>query len=68
MPNRNPAGVLAPRFITGDLLAEYSFSQAVTLKANINNVSNKGYADALYTAHYIPGAARSVQVSLNTRF
>ncbi len=67
-PNRNPAGVLAPHFITGDLLAEYTVSEAVALKANINNVSNKTYADALYTAHYIPGAPRMVQVTLSTRF
>jgi catecholate siderophore receptor len=67
-PNRNPAGIVAPRFATFDLLAEYSFSDAITLKANVNNVANKAYADSLYTAHYIPGAPRSAQLTLTTRF
>ncbi len=26
-PNRNPAGIVAPRYVTGDLLAEYTFSE-----------------------------------------
>jgi catecholate siderophore receptor len=27
----------------------------LTLKANLSNVTNKLYADQLYTGHYIPG-------------
>jgi catecholate siderophore receptor len=67
-PNRNPAGIVAPSFVTGDLLAEYSFSDTINLKINVLNVSNKFYADSLYTAHYIQGAARSVQATLAMRF
>jgi catecholate siderophore receptor len=66
-PNRNPAGIVAPRFVTGDLLAEYALNQTVAFKLNILNVTNKLYADSLYTGHYVPGAARSVQLTMSAR-
>ena len=67
-PNRNPAGIVARSFVTADLLAEYTLSDAVAFKLNINNAANKLYADSLYTGHYIAGAPRSVQVTMTTRF
>ena len=67
-PNRNPAGIVAPRYVTGDLLAEYTYSDAVSFKLNINNVTNKLYADSLYTGHYIPGAGRMVYLTMTGRF
>lgn len=57
-PNRNP-GWYAPKFITADLMAEYTMIQdRLIFKANLSNVANKLYADSLYTGHYIPGAGR----------
>ena len=67
-PNGNPAGVVAPRFVTADLLAEYTLSDAVAFKLNINNVANKLYADSLYRGHYVAGAPRAVQVTMTARF
>lgn len=67
-PNRNPAGVVAPSFVTGDLLAEYALSEAVGFKLNVTNVTNERYADSLYTGHYIPGLGRTVQVTMTARF
>ena len=67
-PNRNPAGVVAPKFVTGDLLLEYTHSQAVAVKLNVLNVTNAFYADSLYTGHYIQGAARSVQLTMTAKF
>ena len=67
-PNRNPVGIVAPAFITGDLLAEYTLNEQVGFKLNVNNVTNKLYADALYTGHYIPGAGRSIQLTMTARF
>jgi len=67
-PNRNPVGIVAPSFVTGDLLAEYTMSDAIAFKLNATNVTNKLYADALYTAHYVPGAGRSVQLTMTARF
>ncbi len=67
-PNRNPPGIVAPGWSTVDLLAEYSFSDATSVRLNVTNLSNRYYADSLYTAHYIQGAPRSVQATLVTRF
>ena len=63
--NRN---VVAPAFTTLDAMAEYSFSDATTLKFNVNNLSNKLYANTLYRGFYGPGAPRTVQVSLKSLF
>jgi catecholate siderophore receptor len=40
--------VVAPSFVTGDLLAEYTVSQQVAFKLNVLNVTDKLYADSLY--------------------
>jgi len=65
--NRNP-GWMAPAFTTVDLMTEYTFSEQVSLKGNISNIGNVVYADSLYTGHYIPGAGRNAQLSLNLKF
>ncbi|MDM4767048.1 TonB-dependent siderophore receptor [Pelomonas sp. SE-A7] len=67
-PNRNP-GFYAPKFLTGDLMAEYTLVQdKLSFKANLSNVTNKLYADSLYTGHYIPGAGRLLQVTGSYKF
>ncbi|HMO44525.1 MAG TPA: TonB-dependent receptor [Rubrivivax sp.] len=67
-PNRNPPGIVAPSFITGDLMAQVDFSDAVALMLNVTNLSNRYYADTLYSGHYVPGAPRAVQATLTLRF
>ena len=67
-PNRNPAGIVAPGFVTYDLFGEYAFSETVALKLNVVNVTNKLYADSLYTGHYIAGQPRTVYATLTARF
>jgi catecholate siderophore receptor len=66
-PNRNP-GWSAPGYVTGDLMAEYTINERYSLKANLTNVTNKLYADALYTGHYIPGAGRLFQLTATMKF
>ena len=66
-PNRNP-GFMAKAFTTVDLMAEYTHSEAISVKANVTNVNNTLYADALYTAFYVPGQGRNAQVTLNVKF
>ena len=66
-PNRNP-GWAAPKYITGDLMAEYKVSEDFTVKANVSNVTNKLYAESLYSGHYVPGAGRLIQVTGSLKF
>lgn len=62
-PIRNP-GYYAKGWVTGDLMAEYKVTGApLVFKANLSNVTNKLYADALYPGHYIPGAGRLFQLT-----
>ena len=67
-PNRNPPGIVAPGFVSYDLFGEYAFTPQILAKVTLVNVTNKLYADSLYTAHYIPGQARTLFASLTARF
>ncbi len=58
----------APGFATVDLMAEYTFNERWTLKANVNNAGNVLYADSLYRGHYVPGAGRIWLLTLNAKF
>lgn len=58
----------APGYGTVDLMAEFTPNQAYSIKANVTNVGNKLYADQVYRGHYVPGAGRLVQVTLNAKF
>lgn len=67
-PNRNP-GWEVPAWVTADLMAEYKFDfDKLTLRANLTNITNKLYADSLYSGHYVPGAGRMLQVTANLKF
>lgn len=66
-PLRNP-GFEVGKFATLDLMGEYVISDRFTVKANLTNATNKLYGDALYDAHYIPGAGRLFQVTGIVKF
>ncbi|PQA83551.1 TonB-dependent siderophore receptor [Limnohabitans sp. TS-CS-82] len=66
-PNRNP-GWEAPAFTTADVMAEYRVDEHFTFKGNVSNLTNKRYADQLYSGHYVPGAGRLVQVTGSYKF
>ena len=66
-----PEGNRAARaagFVTYDAMAEYSFTDATTLRLNVTNLTNKLYADALYRGFYAPGAPRKVEVTFKHLF
>lgn len=68
---QNPEGnrtVLADSFVTGDLMAEYTFTDMWSAKLNVTNVTDKLYADSLYRGFYVPGASRSVQLTVKAMF
>ncbi len=62
------SSIEAPGFATVDLLVEYRINDTFTVKANLNNVSDKYYADTLYRGHYVPGQGRVLQVNMTARF
>ena len=65
--NRNPVGVVAPSFVTGDLLTECTLNASIGFKRNVNNVTNKLSAESLCSGHYIPGPCRKVHVTMTAR-
>jgi catecholate siderophore receptor len=60
--------ITAPKYITGDLMAEYEFNDQVSFRLNVTNVTDEHYADQLYRGHYIPGKARTVQLTTTMKF
>jgi catecholate siderophore receptor len=58
----------AKSFATVDAMVEYSINDKTSVKLNVQNLTNKLYADTLYRGFYGPGAPRSVQLSLKARF
>jgi catecholate siderophore receptor len=59
--------IVAPRFVSADLMAEYTLG-ATVFKVNLVNVANKHYADVLYRGHYIAGKPRQLQLTVAHRF
>jgi catecholate siderophore receptor len=66
-PNRNP-GWQAPAYTTADVMAEYRQDDQLTVKGHVSNLTNKLYADQLYSGHYVPGAGRLIQVTASYKF
>ncbi|RYG08450.1 MAG: TonB-dependent receptor, partial [Burkholderiales bacterium] len=68
---QNPEGsraVTAKAFTTVDAMAEYTVSDMTSVKLNVTNLTDELYADSLYRGFYVPGAARSVQLSVKVLF
>ena len=68
---QNPEGnrsILADSFVTGDLMAEYTFTDMWSARLNVTNVTDELYADSLYRGFYIPGAPRTVQLTVKAMF
>ncbi len=61
------ASFYAPSFVSGDLMAEYTAGD-LAFKLNVTNVADKLYADQLYRGHYVPGKARTVQLTTSVKF
>lgn len=67
-PNRNP-GWYAEGYATADLMAEYAvIPDKFIVKANVTNVTNKLYADSLYTSFYVPGTGRLYMLTSTFKF
>ena len=68
-----PAGLaassplVAPSFVTGDLMAEYKTGD-LSYKLNLTNVTDEHYADYLYRGHYVQGRPRTLLLTVGYRF
>ncbi len=60
--------VMADSFAVVDAMVEYAYDEKTSILLNAKNLSNKLYADSLYRGFCAPGAARSVALTLKTRF
>jgi catecholate siderophore receptor len=65
---QNNRTITVDGFTTFDLMTEYSISEDVKFKLNAANVTNRRYADGLYTGFYTPGAPRTITASLKVMF
>ncbi|MDX3899274.1 MAG: TonB-dependent receptor [Sphingobium sp.] len=60
---------MVPSYWRFDANASYSFSDAINLQVNVNNVFNKRYYDKAYSAHYANQAAgRTAIATLNIKY
>ena len=62
----NTAGV--PGYVVFNAMTSYEMNEHLKLQLNLNNVTNKLYADSLYTAHYVPGAGRLYYLTMTARY
>jgi len=60
--------LVAPGFAIVDLGASYKISDAVKLRANINNLFDKLYYEQLHPVHVIPGPGRTATASVTVSF
>jgi catecholate siderophore receptor len=60
--------IKASAFTTGDVMVEYTIDWRMSVRLNVNNVTDELYADGLYTGFYTPGAARNAQLSFKFTF
>lgn len=66
--NNNTAVRVAPAYTLLDLTAAYQVNQLLTLRLNVNNLTDKRYIDRVGGGHFIPGAGRSVALTTGFGF
>ena len=49
-------------------MAGYSFTDTMSLKLNVSNLTDKKYADGLYRGFYTPGQPRRVMLTFKALF
>ncbi|MFT4991669.1 MAG: catecholate siderophore receptor [Polaromonas sp.] len=58
----------APGYVKADALLEYRINQSNAIKLNIDNLFDKVYYNTLYRGFAAPGLARSVHLTLTSKF
>jgi catecholate siderophore receptor len=57
-----------PSYWLVNAMAAYEVTRSLTLRMNVNNLTDETYVDRVGGGHYIPGAGRSVVVSAEVGF
>jgi catecholate siderophore receptor len=55
----------APGYWVTDLTAAYHISEQISLRLNVNNLADNDYIDRVGGGHFVPGAGRSAQFTLD---
>lgn len=55
-------------YLIANIMANYSISKALSLKLNINNITNKKYISSLYASEGVYGTPRAIYASLKYTF
>lgn len=58
----------APGYTTFSAMAKYRISPRFDVQVNLANAGDRAYFDLLHPGHVVPGAGRTLYVSLNARF
>ena len=58
----------APGYWVFNAMAKCPLTEHIELRANVYNLADRYYYDQIHPAHIVPGAARSVLLSINFKF
>ncbi len=59
---------LAPSYLIWDALVGYRVNEKLTLRMNLNNITDENYVGTVGGGHFIPGEGRSVMFSASMEF
>jgi catecholate siderophore receptor len=66
---RNAINTLeVPSYWLVGAMAAYQMTQSLTLRLNVNNLTDEAYVDRVGGGHYIPGAGRTAMVTAEFGF
>lgn len=59
---------VAPAYTVYDAMVSYPLSNLLTLRLNVNNLTDERYIDRLSGGHFVPGQGRSVAMTTSLNF
>jgi catecholate siderophore receptor len=57
-----------PGYWTFDAMAKYNWSQHISFKVNLTNLTDKYYYDAIHPQHVLPGPGRTAMFAINVTY
>ena len=57
-----------PGYWTFDAMIQYNWSEHLTFKVNLTNLTDKYYYDAIHQQHVVPGAGRTAMFAINVNY